>query len=211
MANTIFYKKTGMDNAKPLYWKKENFMLMRPHPMHYFCALLCLWSNLALAENTLDPFHTEAMLPLKPALRVAGAVGDPCAETMPAGALNLLEVVNLALCNNPQTREAWASARVQAAEVGVSKASYLPSPNLTASGNRSRLEGAPSVYQRNIGLNLSYLLYDFGGRAANLENARQLLAAASCRTGQHDPGRFSPGGAILLPGAGVAGRTGCRP
>jgi outer membrane protein TolC len=95
------------------------------------------------------------------------------------GSLNLLEVVNLALCNNPQTREAWASARVQAAQVGVSKASYLPSPSLTASGNRNRADVSPSVFQRSIGLSISYLLYDFGTRAANLDNARHLLDAAS--------------------------------
>ena len=137
---------------------------MRPHPIrsiHCICALLYLWSGLALAETTLDPFGTEAALPLKPALRLGGAVGDPCAETMSAGALNrvpgqkpfgLLEVVNLALCNNPQTREVWASARVQAAQVGVSKASYLPGASLSVSGNRN----SPGV-----------------------ESARQLLAAAS--------------------------------
>jgi hypothetical protein len=31
-------------------------------------------------------------------------VGDPCADAMPQGALSLPDVVNLALCNNPQTR-----------------------------------------------------------------------------------------------------------
>ena len=152
---------------------------MRPFLIRYVCILFCLWSSQVLAENTLDPFNTEAMLPLKPALRLGGAVGDPCAEAMPNGALNLLDVVNLALCNNPQTREAWANARVQVAQVGVSEASYLPNLSLTASGIRSRVEDAPSVYQRNIGLSLSYLLYDFGARAANLENARQLVTAAN--------------------------------
>ena len=160
---------------------------MRPHPIrsiHCICALLYLWSGLALAETTLDPFGTEAALPLKPALRLGGAVGDPCAETMSAGALNrvpgqkpfgLLEVVNLALCNNPQTREVWASARVQAAQVGVSKASYLPGASLSVSGNRT----SPGTGQRSYGLTLSYLLYDFGTRAAGVESAQQLLAAAN--------------------------------
>ena len=143
------------------------------------CALLGLCSSMAVAGETSDPFDTEALLPLKPALRLGGAVGDPCEETMPDGALSLLDVINLTLCKNPQTREAWASARVQAAQVGISKASYLPSPALTASGNRSRVDTAPSVYQRSVGLSLSYLLYDFGARAANLENARQLLDAAT--------------------------------
>lgn len=128
-----------------------------------------------LAETTLDPFDTEATLLPKPALRMEGAVGDPCAEAMPAGALGLLEVVNLALCNNPQTREVWASARAQAAQVGVSKGSYLPGVSLSASGNRI----SPGADQRSYGLTLSYLLYDFGARAASLENARQLLTAAN--------------------------------
>ena len=157
---------------------------MHPHQIRYVCALLCLWSSLALAKETSDPFGTEAALPLKPALRLGGAVGDPCAETISTGALNrvpgqkpfgLLEVVNLALCNNPQTREAWASARVQAAQVGVNKAGYLPSASLNASGNRN----SPEVSQRRVDLTLSYLLYDFGTRAANLESAQQLLAAAN--------------------------------
>ncbi len=143
-----------------------------------FCTLLCLWSGLLAAEETSDPFSTEEMLPPKPALRMGGAAGDPCAEAMPDRALNLLEVVNFALCNNPQTREVWASSRVQAAQIGVSKASYLPSATLNASDNRSKTGAAASVDQRSVGITLSYLLYDFGARAANLENARQLLTAA---------------------------------
>ena len=149
---------------------------MRPHPMRsILCALLCLWSSLALSEETSDPFDTQKMLPLKPALRLGAAIGDPCAEAMPTGALNLLDVVNLALCNNPQTREVWASARVQAAQVGVTQAGFLPGASLSVAGNRT----SPGTGQRSIGLTLSYLLYDFGARAASLENARQLLAAAS--------------------------------
>jgi len=143
--------------------------------MRYICVLLGLWGGLALAEETSDPFGTEAALPLKPALHLGGPVGDPCAKAMPGGALNLPEVVNLALCNNPQTREVWASSRAQAAQVGVSKASYLPGANLSASGNRT----SPGTGQRSYGLTLSYLLYDFGTRAAGVENARQLLAAAN--------------------------------
>src|SRR3990167_1423194 len=149
---------------------------MRPHLMRsILCALLCLWSSLALSEETSDPFDTQKRLPLKPALRLGGAIGDPCANVMPTGALNLLDVVNLALCNNPQTSEVWASARVQAAQVGVSKAGYLPGASLSASGNRT----SPGTGQRSYGLTLSYLLYDFGTRAAGVESARQLLAAAT--------------------------------
>ena len=141
--------------------------------------LLCFCSGLALAGETSDPFGTEAMLPLKPALRLDGAAGDPCADAMPDGALTLLDVVNLALCNNPATREVWASSRVYAAQLGISKADYLPSATINAAASRNQTGNAPWENQRNIGLTLSYLLYDFGSRAANLENARQLLVAAN--------------------------------
>lgn len=160
------------------------------------CPLLCLCSGSALAGESFDPFGTNAMLPPKPALslskrpalRMDDAVGDPCAEAMPNGVLNrvpgqkpagLLDVVNLALCNNPQTRVVWANSRVQAAQVGVSKSSYLPSAALSATANHNLSGSATGVDQRSVGVTLSYLLYDFGSRAANLENARQLLAAAS--------------------------------
>jgi TolC family type I secretion outer membrane protein len=137
-------------------------------------ALLCLWSSVAACAER-DPLNTEASLPLRPALRLGGAVGDPCADATPRGILNLFDVVNLALCNNPQTRQVWASSRVQAAQIGVSQGSYFPGVSVSASRNRS----LPGTNQRTIGLMLSYLLYDFGARDANLESARQLLTAAS--------------------------------
>lgn len=137
-------------------------------------ALLCLWSSIAACAQP-DPLGTETSLPLKPALRLGGAVGDPCAEARPHDELNLFEVVNLALCNNPQTREVWASSRAQAAQVGVSQGSYFPGVSVSASGNRN----LPGTNQRTLGLTVSYLLYDFGARAANLESSRQVLAAAS--------------------------------
>jgi TolC family type I secretion outer membrane protein len=131
-----------------------------------------------MAEETSDPFDTQAMLPLKPALRLHAAQGDPCEENFPNNPLTLFDVVNIALCNNPQTREVWASARVQAAQVGVNKAAYLPNVALTAGLNRNWPANGAAYNQRNVGLSLSYLLYDFGARSANLESAKQLLAAA---------------------------------
>ena len=55
----------------------------------------------------------------------------------------------------------------------MSQASYLPGISASVSGNRN----TPGNSQRSVGLSLSYLLYDFGARAANLESARQTLTA----------------------------------
>ncbi|MDO8413382.1 MAG: TolC family protein [Gallionellaceae bacterium] len=96
--------------------------------------------------------------------------------------LTLADVVDLTLCNNPQTRAQWASARAQAAQLGVSMSSYLPTftGQLADSHSRSSSAGTTtSSAQRSASVTASYLLYDFGGRAAGVENAQQLLIAAN--------------------------------
>ena len=96
--------------------------------------------------------------------------------------LTLADVVDLALCNNPQTRSLWANARAQAANVGVSMSAYLPTLSAQASDtrNRSNASGSTQTYtSRSASLTANYLLFDFGGRAATLENAKQLLVAAN--------------------------------
>ena len=106
----------------------------------------------------------------------------PCAGRTASAGLRLADVVDLALCNNPQTREAWASARVQAAQVGVAQSAYLPSltGSLGEARTRTRIENRDPVSATvtTASATLSYLLWDFGAREANLESARQLLAAA---------------------------------
>lgn len=96
--------------------------------------------------------------------------------------LALTDVVELALCNNPQTRSAWANARAQAAQLGSSMSPYLPtlSGPISVSSSRSQIgASATDSAQQSIGVTASYLLYDFGGRAAGVENAKQVLVAAN--------------------------------
>ncbi len=100
--------------------------------------------------------------------------------------LTLTDVVDLALCNNPQTRALWASARAQAAAVGVNMSAYLPT--LSAQGALSKssstfssqaVTSSSTSNSKSASLTASYLLYDFGARAANVESAQQLLFAAN--------------------------------
>lgn len=157
------------------------FPVMRPHliqlasPIARSCRCAVIfalsWSSIALAAATSDPFSTQAMLPARHALHN----GAPCSDTLPDRALDLFAVVSIALCNNPQTREVWANSLAQAAQLGVTQASYLPDLSVSVAGKQN----SPGNRQRSLGLSLSYLLYDFGARAANLENARQALAAVN--------------------------------
>jgi outer membrane protein len=150
-----------------------------------FLACLCL-PGWAQAQESLwyddgDPLETQInTLPKIPATYS----GDTCAQTRLDQALTLAEVADISLCNNPQTNEVWASARVQAAQLGVAKSAYLPVVTDTLGSNVGVL--SPQLATRSnpnmtVSNNLvaSYLLYDFGNRKANLENARQLLLAAS--------------------------------
>ena len=110
--------------------------------------------------------------------------GDParCDREKIKKPLTLADVVDLTLCNNPQTRALWASARGQAANVGVGMSAYLPTLSAQAneSRNTSNASGIRDSYtSRSASVTASYLLFDFGGRAGTLENAKQLLVAAN--------------------------------
>jgi len=133
----------------------------------------------ALAVGPADPFQTEALAPPRPLLTpVAEAASTPCPAPAATTIYGVLEVVDLALCQNPRTREAWASARAQAALVGLAQSDFLPGVDGRLSTTRVRNDGRNGS-QYNVSLTLSWLLYDFGARAANVEVARQLLSAAS--------------------------------
>ncbi|HJV92262.1 MAG TPA: TolC family protein, partial [Azonexus sp.] len=141
--------------------------------------MLCCLSLPALAGGLSDPFDTDGMAPLRPSPQLAARVGEaPCATEIPATPLTAVDAVDLALCNNPQTREVWAAARVQAAQVGVAQAAWLPGLDARLTTGRTVNDGR-GTNQSSAALTLSWLVFDFGQRSANIENARQLLNAAA--------------------------------
>ncbi len=82
-----------------------------------FPLLFCL-SLPAAAAGLNDPFGTDGMAPLRPSPQLAARVGEaPCATEIPGTPLAAIDAVDLALCNNPQTREVWAAARAPAASL----------------------------------------------------------------------------------------------
>ena len=124
-----------------------------------------------------DPCDVKPLVEELPVSRI-------CSIDAASKKLTMADVVNLALCNNPQTKYLYTSALQKAASLGEAKASYLPTVDLNASvsqsdrnvinhneldSNSSNLSGA---------LSLNWLLYDFGGRSANTEIVRQALVSA---------------------------------
>lgn len=144
-----------------------------------------VFSVSAQAFGSADPFATESLVPPRPALQTgfdaALTMPSPCLAPAPDAAIDVLQAVDMALCNNPQTRAVWANARAQAAQVGIAQGAYLPTLDgkLAATRIDNSLSGVSTGQQKSAALTLSWLLFDFGTRAANLESARQLLSAAS--------------------------------
>ncbi len=120
---------------------------------------------------------------------------DPCRLSKDTGHIwTLVDVIEQALCNNPQTRQSWANARFQAGQVGIAKAAYLPTLTLNTSVSRSMNSASSSLQVTSIGsaggssqplnrftpvVSLNYLLYNFGGREAQLESAQKTLEASN--------------------------------
>jgi outer membrane protein len=97
--------------------------------------------------------------------------------------LTLADVLDIALRNNTATRAAWADARAAAARYGAAKGQYYPTISLD--GSAVAIQTVPSagraaVRQQFYGptLNLSWLLFDFGGRSGAIAEAREALLAA---------------------------------
>ena len=139
------------------------------------CALLAWPSN---AAGSHDLFAVDQYVASGPFARTT----EVCPKDRIQKPLALADVVELALCNNPQTHSLWANSRVQAAQLGSSMSSYLPTLTgpISVSTSRTQSNGTTSeATQKGVSLNISYLLYDFGGRDAGVENAKQLLVAAN--------------------------------
>lgn len=97
--------------------------------------------------------------------------------------LTLVDVVDLALRNNPATRASWAQAKVAADVLGSTRGQYFPTINGEVSASRAR---SPATSTRSAGerteygpsVSLNWLLFDFGGRSGSIESARQRLFSA---------------------------------
>lgn len=167
----------------------------------FFGSLLCLLAIPAAAFK-LDTLLTDPLQTTPPVIETGATLpGDsvpiPCpvpvrqdvakdfaTPRMLGLALGLNEAVDLALCNNPQIKQAWAGIKVQAGAVGEARAAYLPTLSATTSRLRTRTSypysNTPTTteYGNTLHGTLGWRLFDFGGRDANREAANRLLTAA---------------------------------
>jgi outer membrane protein len=101
----------------------------------------------------------------------------------PGTTLSLGQLVDVALRTNPSTREAWHSARAAAAEVGSKRSLYFPYIEVDGSILRQKqaaVGGQFTFLQTTYGPSVaaSWLLFNFGGREADVQEATRALYAA---------------------------------
>ncbi len=107
-----------------------------------------------------------------------------------ANKLALSQLVDVALVNNPTTQVAWEDARAAAAAWAEARGLYYPQIGGTAQYAYDKSAGAaqggtPFKGQYgDVGLSLDYLLFDFGGREAQIDAARLALINANWNQNQ---------------------------
>jgi TolC family type I secretion outer membrane protein len=94
-----------------------------------------------------------------------------------------LDIVDIALRNNPETAATWAQARSAAAAYGSKEGGYYPQVGATTGLSRFHgqvQKGTDSYSERDYsaGVQLNWLIFDFGVRDATVAEAREALIAA---------------------------------
>ena len=159
--------------------------------------MLLGWAGLFLAvfaapaAEHRDPFSTERFTSPAPGMTWQSPVPLPAVREAPGAraavpdrALSLPELTELALQNNPRTRQAWYGARAVAAGLGIEQAGSLPQVTGTVNLQRSEQGGQAGnqiawLTRYGPSVTLTYLLYDFGVQSSQIKAAEfQALAAA---------------------------------
>src|ERR1700722_913585 len=99
---------------------------------------------------------------------------------------SLAELVDLAEEHNPEARAAWENARVRAAALGIARSELFPTIAAIALSQTNRTASllGSRFYRQTVqtvegALELTYTIFDFGGRASRIEAARANLLTAN--------------------------------
>jgi outer membrane protein len=168
--------------------------LARAKRLAAVAALLSAWSGYALAAGPQEHSWSTWSDPLgtRPALLDQGrALPGDRAPTACAAApgrdlprLSLGEAVDLALCNNPKIRAAWAAIKERSAALGVAGATLMPTVSATVGRERTDTAysqaGMPATVAKgnNVNGTLNWRIFDFGAREAERQAANSLLVGA---------------------------------
>lgn len=155
---------------------------------------ICLVAAASAACSSVMPQGLTAEAPVPPAPeQVVEQAPPPAPEPpppsipehllTPGATFALADVVEIALRNNPLTRESYFRALAARSQLGIDRASYYPTVDLygnAAKTKQNALGGQFDFSQTTYGpeVVLSWLVFDLGGRAADAESSRLGVLAA---------------------------------
>jgi len=110
----------------------------------------------------------------------AFAATDDCMTRMdvPAGKLNLPQVIELGLCRNPQTAAAYMAYESARFSKNAGYADYLPSVNASANASLPYRNEEWGDWSYGASLSASYLIFDFGKRFSDVKQSIYAWRAA---------------------------------
>ena len=118
--------------------------------------------------------------------QAAAVEKDPRTAISPSHEYSLPELVDLAERHNPSTRAAWENARAASARLGIARSDLLPALTAVAMTNTTRTGVLfnEAFVRQTTGLfepmlQVSYLVLDFGARAARINEVREQLVSAN--------------------------------
>ncbi len=149
----------------------------------------CMGTPAVAGKAGAPPSPHEAWVPPAEALPAAQAPAATPVAAVPedlaeeAQHLTFTDVVDLALRNNPATRASWLQSRAAADSYGVQRANLFPTISGTVSAVSNKQVASTVRFggrrnQVSPGLNLSWLLFDVGGRSGARDAAKEGLFAA---------------------------------
>lgn len=158
--------------------------------LYWVGLILILFQRTASGQNAAPPTPDRPWSPpgLAEYERELSQMGGENSNTVPIDlekTYDLPELIDIAERSHPETRVAWEQARAEARAVGLSESAYYPYLAALASEDfEHELFALSSVFpgngiEENAGVDLSWLLFDFGGRKAAVAEARQKLMAAN--------------------------------
>lgn len=144
----------------------------------YFLAFL------ALLLSCSKPSEEPQLVSSKIAFRKEAVLPDKLLEIDLTRPLQIADLIDLALQNNPETKQSWYRAKIASARLGLAKSDLYPKVDARADGIHTRTFeylGGPAITDNRAyaGLALSYLLLDFGEKSAAVAEAKEGLKIAS--------------------------------
>jgi len=146
------------------------------------------------AKDAMDPFALAPSTPFSSWTPLKGnqlLSSKYCETLLPPtfgeGEMNLAELIDIGLQNNPTTKQTWALARAASAQYGQTLSPFYPNIQFTSQYTRQRGEfiqggGLPPIpYLTTTAgpdCTLTYTLFDFGQRTSQAMAAREALYTA---------------------------------